>query len=138
VVFGFFALTLTLSPWADLDPHPGTGHGELKLNEKAAQQSACFVKVTGLNSSPQPPSLEKRRGSKRLLPLSFKRGGRGVSSRGAGHALILLHFLTSPCPVKNVGHDQPRGRGDSYVSAKELRPLPLGEGWGEGQMPGIS
>jgi len=56
-----------------------------------------------LNSSPQPPSLEKRRGSKRLLPLSFKRGGRGVSSRGAGYSLIPLPFLTFPCPVPVCG-----------------------------------
>jgi len=45
MVFGYYyshpkALTLALSPRADLDPHLGTGHGELKLNEKAAQQSA--------------------------------------------------------------------------------------------------
>jgi len=33
-------LTPTFSQKADLDPHLGTGHGELKLNAKTAQQSA--------------------------------------------------------------------------------------------------
>jgi len=34
-----------------------------------------------------------------------------VSSKGAGFVLILRHFTISPCPVEDVGHDQPKERG---------------------------
>jgi len=57
----------------------------------------------------------RREGGETGFSLSlFKRGGQGVNSKGARLALISLHFSISPCPVEDVGHDQPRGRERRY------------------------
>jgi hypothetical protein len=67
----------SLSLRADLVPYLVTGHGERILNWNRAPKSAKFMQVAHLNSSPQPPSLEKRRGRNRFLPLSFQERGPG-------------------------------------------------------------
>jgi hypothetical protein len=65
--------------------------------------------------------LRREGGENGFSPSLFKRGGRGVSSKGTGFARIPRHFVISPCPVKDVGHDQPRGRGNSYALSPRER-----------------